>query len=678
MDNTMETFAPPAGFKLAPLHSFNETAPLRVCLMVRTAADAVSSPFLLLREMPDARVYLGAICDAADRVLECVEIWVQTVEYRDITSSSQDERLANFAFDQRWREEAELWQKHRPEAVIATGMERRNPSPVLIKVDGNTGSSIMAGATAAPWQLCTEDETLESFGLEKYSTSSSRYLHQPKAEGTKTFLATTADSPVNSHAQGIERLRNGEGGCVIFNAHAGLIRVTRFEPLDLDGYAEILEGRAWSGPGQGLAPLFQRSIYGELQAWSGSQKGIPFLLYGGAKGPDRLNEIFFLKLALLRDMFKEVRAYAQTLQLPLLNLTPASFHVRVQRAGDQFPLLWATKCELTRPGQAYPLKIKSTEQKYFVRLGKVEPSPFLPEGLGAHSFGIGRVQMVSVRQETDGVVLQGTLVADEALGLAAHDLLWFKLPLAEEKMTFYAHVYAGGRTGLREARFRTVPARLNDSLFAALKRTEGTTFQRAPFEIWPLLSSPCDLHSLGIMAIRILLANSQTDLPSVVDEILRLSRQLGDEFKKEPGPAASAAKSATQNPAAGKEPASHSDQNAAATLKGLLERDQKLLDLVSPHSLIETGWTPKQARSQMRMELWTETVSFILRLFPGAGPHSYCKSFGDVSPLALETVFDAPLQDLEKLVWRLRSLLTPSLCANEELASLILGELAKS
>jgi hypothetical protein len=57
---------------------------------------------------------------------------------------------------------------------------------------------------------------------------------------------------------------------------------------------------------------------------------------------------------------------------------------------------------------------------------------------------------------------------------------------------------------------------------------------------------------------------------------------------------------------------------------------------------------------------------------------SYCKNFGDVSPLALETVFDAPIQELEHLALRLRSVLVPTAAANEEIALAILDQLASA
>jgi hypothetical protein len=132
-----------------------------------------------------------------------------------------------------------------------------------------------------------------------------------------------------------------------------------------------------------------------------------------------------LKVSALLAMFKAVRAYVKAQQLPLLNLSPSSFRVFLPEVGEQFPALWANRITLAKPGQAYLLKIEFTEQKYFVRLGKTEPSPFLPEGLGAHSFGVGSVRIRNVISERDGIVLEGTLVAEDYLGLDAHDMLWF-------------------------------------------------------------------------------------------------------------------------------------------------------------------------------------------------------------------------------------------------------------
>jgi hypothetical protein len=617
---------------------------------MRSEPDAGPDPFVLLRELPGSRVYLGAVCDAAARLQEWVEIWVQTLDLREAVFSDSQERLANYAFDQRWRLDHQRRLGNLPETVIVTGMEQNNPRPLLIKRRADQAGSPFAPVEAAAWQICKDDAVLHSFGLAPYSTSPFRYLHKPEETEIKTFVATAPDAPTNSHVQGIDRLREVPGVSAVFNPQAGLIRVARFSPLDLEDYLRVLEGRAWEGAGPEATRVFQQRHYADLQAWSATPNGVPFLLYPKTSSTDRLNEVLLLKLAALLAMFQQVRSYVKTHQLPLLNLSPASFSVRLPEVGEPFPALWSAKFVLVKPGQAYALKIKSTEQKYFLRLGRIEPSPFLPEGLGAHSFGVGSIRLRNVLSETDGIVLEGTLVAEDYLGLDPNDLLWFKLPVAEERLEFYAHVYSSEAVGPKEARFRSVPAKLSDPAIAVLKRTAA--FAKSPYEIWPLLSSPCDLHSLGILATRALLANSKSNFPAIVDDVLGLATRLGQEQGGE-------------------------DQ-LLPKLRSLLDNEQRLRDLVSPSSLVESDRSPEQAWALIHKDLWLEAVGLLLRLFPGPGAYSYCKGFGDVSPLALETVFDRPIQELETLVLCLRSALVPSLSANQEIASVLLEQLANA
>jgi len=640
----------PAGFLLAPIHRFDAGTPLGVCVLIRSEPEPVSGPFVLLREVPGSRVYLGALCDAGARILEWVEVWVQTLDLRELAFSGYEERVSNYVFDQRWQSECAAFGENLPECVIVTGMEAANPGPILIKRPSGQSDRAFARTETTGWRICKDDALLGSFGLEPYSTSPFRYLYEPDAPGTRTFLATAADIPANSHVQGLDRLSALPDVCAVFNPHAGLVRVTRFSPLELEDYLQVLEGQAWSGSSPEVARLFPGSQYAALQGWSASPKGLPFLLHGAASPSGRLDEIFFLKLWVLGEMFREVRTHVKAQQTPLLNLSPASFRVHLPDVGDSFPGLWAAKCTLVKPSQAYPLKIKTTEQKYFIRLGKIEPSPFLPEGLGAHSFGIGSVRIRGVTNDADGVILDGTLVAEDYLGLDPYDLLWFKLPLAEERLEFYSHVYKS-KTGPKEAGFRTVPAKLPEAVVASLKRAAGTVFPRSPYEIWPLLSSPCDIFSLGVLAVRTLLVGCKGNLPVILDEVLSLARRLGEDPAEE--------------------------HKLLPKLKAMLEGNQSLLDFVSPHGLTESGDSPPQARAKIRLELWLETMVLLLRLFPGTGSHSFCKNFGDVSPLALERVFDRPIQELETLALRLRSVITPTLSANKEIASVLIDQLSR-
>src|SRR6185369_12815591 len=80
-----------------------------------------------------------------------------------------------------------------------------------------------------------------------------------------------------------------------------------------------------------------------------------------------------------------------------------------------------------------------------------------------------------------------------------------------------------------EARFRTVPQQMPDTVTAALRAAEGVSFARSPFEVVPLLSSPCDLYALGVLAVRALLVDEETTLAVSLDEVLSLARQVAAE-----------------------------------------------------------------------------------------------------------------------------------------------------
>ncbi len=638
----------PAGLLPAPVHAFSEGTPLRLCVLVRAAPEPAGGPFVLLRDLPGARVYLGAVCDADAQVQDLVEIWVQTLDVRDLKFSGYQERLTNLTFDQRWRAENELFEATIPEHLVATGMEDNNPGPVLIKPTPLDAVSGFAGSMVTRWRVCRDDAVLDSVGLAPYSTSAFRYLHVPGA-AEKMFIATSEDAPANGHIQPIAHLKADTDFPLIFNPDAGFIRVLRLSPLGLEDYLQILEGRTWHGLVPGTQVSVDTRVYSDLIAWSAQRKGTAFLLHAAGSPQEKRNEVFFLKLSALLAMFKEVRSYVKAHQLPLLNLAPSSFVFRLHDSGSQFPALWTARCSLVKPGQAFPLQIKATEQKYFIRLGRREPSPFLPEGLGAHSFGIGSVRLRNVVVEGEAVVLEGTLVAEDYLVLDPHDLLWFKLPLGEEKIEFYAHVFTSEAVGPREARFRTVATRLPESIVATLKKSL-ISFPKSPYEVWPLLSSPCDLHSLGILGLRALLANSGTNLPVLIDDVLGLARHLG---KEQSG-----------------------SETLPARLKAALQKDSRVKELTSPRALIEGDATAEVAWSETHKDLWLDTVALVFRLFPGTGVYCFCKSFGDVSPLALETVFDQPIQELETLCQRLRSVLVPSLYANEEIAKIVADQLA--
>lgn len=639
----------PKGYFLAPIHRVDDSVALTICVLAQSSGNGAGNPFVVLRELPGCSIYLGAICDTLGSIQEWVEIQVQVVDAKQLDYSGRDELLSNAFFDSRWRLDGAVLRKQLPDAVISTRMEIENPAPILVRRSGENVP--FAAVEPLPWRVCRDDGLLKSHELPEYSTSPFRYLFQPELKDAKTFIATTVDAPANARVEGLDQLKSAPGVHAIFNPGGGFVRIVRHSPMELESFLQILEGRAWNEANSETNVYLPKSVYADLKEWSANPKGLPFLLHGKSGGGERLNEIFLLKLQLLHDLLKRVRAFVKVHQVPLLNLTPASFRIHLSQTGDLFPGLWSAESQLVKTGQAYPLQIQSTEHKYFIRLGKNEPSPFFPGSVGTHSFGIASAQIREVQMSGDRVVLDGTLVAEDFLASDPHDLLWLKLPLGEERLEFYGHLHKS-EGGPREARFRTLPATLSEAVVARLKGSAGVRFPKAPYEIRPLISSPCDLYSLGVIGVRILLANNLKKLPVLLDEVLSLARRVND--------------------IAGEQ------EKRVAELQKLIQGEPRLSELIGPVALVESGFTSQQAWSAIHGPTWLETISLLLRFFPDTGANAFCKSLGDVSPVALETVFDPALQTLEVLVLRLRSMFTPVFSGNDEIAAVITEQIAKA
>jgi hypothetical protein len=242
-------------------------------------------------------------------------------------------------------------------------------------------------------------------------------------------------------------------------------------------------------------------------------------------------------------------------------------------------------------------------------------------------------------------VLEGTLVVQERLGVSPHDLLWIRVPLPSGRLDLYGHLYAAEALAQGEIRFRTVPQQLPESVVANLRAAEGVSFARAPFEVVPLLSTPCDLYALGVLAVRTLLVDGKTTLPIALDEALSLARQAGVEH----------------NP----------DVPAGSRIRAILENGPRYATSLGPHRLNYGGLGPEEAARLLPLDLWCDTLAFIVNLFPGLGPDSICRDFGDVPALALETVFNRPTEALEKLVLRSRSLIVIDWAYNNEIHATI-------
>jgi hypothetical protein len=166
-----------------------------------------------------------------------------------------------------------------------------------------------------------------------------------------------------------------------------------------------------------------------------------------------------------------------------------------------------------------------------------------------------------------------------------------------------------------------------------------------PFEIIPSLSTPCDLYSLAVLAVRILFVDNTNSLPVVLDEMLSLMRQIEVDYDESAG--------------------------MEKRISDLFNSDNRWLESLGPHHLTFDDIGTDEVFCMIPQELWWETLRTILRKFPSMGPDSACKDYGDAQPGGLHKVFEQTMNALDNLILKTRSLIVSDWKSNEEISSVI-------
>ncbi len=635
----------PPEFRAVPIHPADEHVPLRLCVLVRASSDPVAGRFFQLRDMAAARVYLACVCDAGGRVREWIELWVQTVQGINPGLASHREAFTNHLLDQRWATQCDAMRAWSPESFIETNWERRHPLPSLIDLSTFSVIHPKGGESGGNWELCQDDALLEGAELPPYRTSLARYLYQPGEGHAARFVPVAGDAAENAATLSPTKALGLSERVIPFNSQAGLMMATAFHPFGYEEYVDLLGGKSWTGLAHGTTQFQLGEAYQSLTDWNQQQNSGAYLFFGAQGRTGRLVETLHLKLQLLADVFRTTRVCVRAHQLPFLNLSPESFRVKLAEISTSLPFLWTAKCAVVQPPQALAIQVKTTEKRLFVRIGPSAGSIYLPEGQVSGGLGLGTVRVRKVLpHEQNSLIIEGTLVMQEPVRCSPRDILWLRLPLGAGQVDLYGHIDSDS-LAFSEMRFRTMPQQLPESAALALRSGGVVVFPRCQYEIIPLLSSPCDLYSLAVVAIRTLLVNDKAALPAALDDLLSLARQAALEHK--PGAA------------------------LPTRIAAIFAQKAAWLESLGPQRLLAEALSPAEAITLVPAELWYEVLAAIVRLFPGTGPDSYCADLGDAPPLALETVFDRPVADLEDLLLKTRSLIVIDWNFNREIRAAI-------
>lgn len=610
---------------------------LRLCLVVRTEG----APLIVLREGFDSRVLLGCVADGEGVVHLWTEVIVQSLDGVAASGPALQESLSNAVLDARWAQSLKAIGATGG-AYFATGWEAV-PAPAMF-LDLDAMAIIKpADKDGRTWELCRDEGALARMGHPAYGTTLHRYLW---SRGDKT-VATGPDTPMYEATKPLASLVEGKRGQWV--STGGFVMVRPRSPIGFEAYVDLL------GEEPAKAVLrFTPYPDAESERRPLTDGGL-FHSRHGRWG--RIVETYHLKLRLIADCLAAVRATVAQTQSPLLNVTADSFRVDLGAPGVGLPLLWTARAGLATPGDAVALRVPGAEAEYFVRAKQAAASIYAPDSAGRAVQGRATIRIREVKPDAraSGVaIVIGTLATHERIRPAANDLTWVRLHLGSARVDLYAIIEADAGLAPGEYRFRTVPQRFGEGGLASLTGAAGVVMSDAPFQTIPLLSTPCDLYAVAVLAVRTLLVGGSGDeattLPVAIDDFLTLARQAA---------------------------AAHADGvDLALRVRAVLDQDPKRLASLGPHRLAYGCGTPAEALDLVPAELWCATLAAMVRMVPGLGPDSTCRDLGDAPAAGPQAVFDRAMADFDELLVRSRSLLLIDWRYNREIHAVIRGKKA--
>lgn len=642
----------PSGYAAIALTPDEESAAVRVCVVVRTAP-------VVIRETLDAKVYLGCLADRSGRVHRWLEIWAQDTSGLEGSPAAYREHLTNRVLDERWIARVEAFDKAGPAimgsngrggssglgagglghtGLVRTGFEETHPAPMFVDLASRRPVPPIDLRSGKAWALCEDEAVLAKNGVGGYATGLSRSLYQP-AMGPEAIPFPVEMAQSDPTSIGLPK------GTLPINAGGGLMMVLGYCPLSYEQYIDVLGGVSHeaSATEDGLTRLLAVAAGQGGAGGGGGAAAGGWLGLSSVDASGRLVEALHLKLAALSQAVAAVRAYTSATQAPMLNVTAASFRVRMGEGSGAMPLWWTARTALVEPGDGVELPLAGTSERYFMsgRVGKV--SAYSPTAQARTIAGRGWLRLRNVVTEAGGVILDGTLSTQDRVESGRNDLLWMRFGVGGARIDAYAVVDAQSAFARGELRVRTVAQDLGSDAQERLKAALGAPIQDVTFEMVPLLSTPCDLYALGVLGVRTLLVGPGRTLPVALDELLSLGRELSQADADE----------------------------ILVRMEQVFRDDPRWAESLGPQRLVHDVKDSGAAFEAIPADLWRRTLVCVMRMFTGLFPFSRCKDLGDAPAGGAHRIFDPVLDELHTLMVACRTLIVSDFALNRDVRRVV-------
>ena len=647
-------------FIAVPL-DFSDEASVRLSLVVRKEADPVEGPFCRLRQLADANVYLGCFTDCAGHVLKWLELWVR--DYDNIADTLHENAfdiVNNMVLDARWDRQRKILELSDASHVYVTTLDAQMECPMHIDLYNKTADYVKDTASNTHWKICKEDNLLRRLELAPYSSTVHRYLYLEALGSDSDFLPVTPNAPQNAKTRSLEEALGGRSTLLPFNRYGGSVLVREVTPMSVQGYLKVLSGRAWDGVGQGQKKLVPKGVYREVS---------DRMTVGYAAGrlistrPGESNwqlESLFLKVRLFYEMIAQVKACVELDKKPFFALELSSFGISLPETSPTSPFLWDAEVALNQISDAVDFSVEtqtdldSRETTYFRTFRPLPASIYRPEALGQHRTLIAEVTVLEVRRdrETGLYEISGSLrsadIQDQ--GFHGRHFYFIDYPVRGKRLRLVAEMTGADARFTDKIEFKTRKLPLDSAQQLALDSFIGVEQVGVYCEILPVLGTPCDLYSLGIIGLEVLFADSGSSLAQLKDELRTLAMACIDLDPEQP---------------------------LVERIVQVLEDKPDLREILMPEALGLGGADHGSIRLLLECQIWEGVLAVIMKMLSGLLKHeSYSPSLSNENNFRLAYVFDEPLRELSRFMAILRSMNVGD-AQNAQLVSDVLDEMIK-
>jgi hypothetical protein len=614
-----------------------------LCLVTYRQRDGSFQP-RLVAQLSGAVAYSAAWCDRAGEVKEWFDLWVQELSSWQLAATRHLLAIDNPALDHQWRIWCQGMASAHPANVFHLGLDQ-HPVPIIWLAQNGPSRLV----TEQDWVLCTDDALLRRNRLAAYSDSLHRYLWN-RNEQHPTFVATTPGAPEGPMTQSAASVF---GDAIPLNPGGSLMALHRSYSIPLGDFIDILADQANPRDIREALRTPPDESNRRLIDKAGLTGKNPGFFFQKNQAAGHLCELLHLKLAVIHGVFLAAGAAIRNAGCPFLGLNPDCFGVSLPQPATSLPFLWSHEVSLQAPPQCVRTMVGDVGEPCFVPHPDLRQSLYRSPRVLTEIRGLARVRLRKISEPDDQglVVMEGTLLSEEPLHAGRHDLLSMEWVLPKlGRLCIYAKIEGKTSEANGEYRFCSLQTKLQPEVKEWLDSGKGSlTSDRLSFQLLPRIGTPCDLYSLGVIALRILLHHPD-GLAASLDDLLSLARNYRQRY---------------------------SNANWITGTASLLEFAKTgeagpIDDRLGPQWLLANSDTSaSDAFREIPPALWWATIDFLTRLFPGEALDTFCKSHDDFQPRALHEVLVAPIAALETLLTHSRELLFGNPAVNRELKQAI-------